>query len=31
MKTLELTLATCILLAFTAMMALVGWLETLGM
>lgn len=31
MKTLEITLATCILLAFTAVMGLVGWLETLGM
>jgi hypothetical protein len=31
MKALELTLATLILLGFTALMGLVGWIETLGM
>lgn len=31
MKTLEMTLATLILLGFTALMGLVGWIETLGM
>jgi hypothetical protein len=30
-KTLELTLATLILLGFTALLGLVGWIETLGM
>jgi hypothetical protein len=30
-KTLEMTLATLILLGFTALMGLVGWIETLGM
>jgi hypothetical protein len=30
-KTLEATLAGLILLAFTALMGLVGWIETLGM
>jgi hypothetical protein len=31
MKALEMTLATLILLGFTALMSLVGWIETLGM
>jgi hypothetical protein len=31
MKALEMTLATLILLGFTALMGLVGWIETLGM
>lgn len=31
MKALEMTLATLILVAFTALMGLVGWIETLGM
>jgi hypothetical protein len=31
MKALEMTLATLILLGFTALMGLVGWVETLGM
>jgi hypothetical protein len=30
-KALEMTLATLILLGFTALMGLVGWIETLGM
>jgi hypothetical protein len=30
-KTLEMTLATLILVGFTALMGLVGWIETLGM
>lgn len=31
MKTVQITLATIILLGFTALMGLVGWIETLGM
>jgi hypothetical protein len=31
MKAIQLTLATIILLGFTALMGLVGWVETLGM
>jgi hypothetical protein len=31
MKALKMTLATLILLGFTALMGLVGWIETLGM
>jgi hypothetical protein len=31
MKALEMTLATLILVGFTALMGLVGWIETLGM
>lgn len=31
MKTVQITLATIILLGFTALMGLVGWVETLGM
>jgi hypothetical protein len=31
MKALELTLATLILVGFTALLGLVGWMETLGM
>ncbi len=31
MKALEMTLATLILFGFTALMGLVGWIETLGM
>jgi hypothetical protein len=31
MKAIQLTLATLILIGFTALMGLVGWLETLGM
>jgi hypothetical protein len=31
MKALELTLATLILVGFTALLGLVGWIETLGM
>jgi hypothetical protein len=30
-KTIEMTLATLILLGFTALMGIVGWIETLGM
>ena len=31
MKAIEATLAGLILLAFTALLGLVGWIETLGM
>jgi hypothetical protein len=31
MRAIEATLAAVILLAFTALMGLVGWIETLGM
>jgi hypothetical protein len=31
MKAIQLTLATLILIGFTALMGLVGWIETLGM
>jgi hypothetical protein len=31
MKAIQLTLATLILIGFTALMGLVGWVETLGM
>jgi hypothetical protein len=31
MKALEMTLATLILVGFTALLGLVGWIETLGM
>ena len=31
MKPLEMTLATLILVGFTALLGLVGWIETLGM
>jgi hypothetical protein len=30
-KTIELTLAALILIAFTGLMGLVGWVENLGM
>jgi hypothetical protein len=31
MKALEMTLATLILVGFTALLGIVGWIETLGM
>jgi len=31
MKAIEMTLATLILVGFTALLGLVGWIETLGM
>jgi hypothetical protein len=31
MRAIEATLAAVILVAFTALMGLVGWIETLGM
>jgi hypothetical protein len=31
MKAVEMTLATLILVGFTALLGLVGWIETLGM
>jgi hypothetical protein len=31
MKAVEMTLATLILVGFTALLGLIGWIETLGM